>query len=691
MAAEIRRLPAFLRLDPVLGWGGVLAGVVEDPRDGALRLAPMGAAEALPLADAAGSLGGLTLPTGVAMAPDGRVLVADPAGGRILVSPVPPCPGGPAPEGGFAPLWPAAPRPQAPEAACALPRAPAPPGPWQLIRPRGVAFTAAGDLAVADAGDEAFPGRLLIYSWPEIAPRHVAALPGGPYDIAVAPDGGLFVALPEAGRVLWLDPLWRPVGGALWRGGAGSLHRPAHLIPEAGGTLLVIDEDPLSARPRVQRLDAIGRAQLLPEADLRALWQGVYPPPFTREGAAVHRPALACGGAGAALAGVTLDRQGRLAQGPVLVPTPAQIRRRRAGGWTSAALDSGIQGFAWDRVLLDLGLPEAAAVEIATLTSETPIEPERLPDLPETRWSAARRLLSADRPEALVQSDPGRFLWLRLGLRGDGAATPALNAVEITGPRASSLELLPAPFHDDPESRRFLDRFLSYFDVIRAEIGQEIQRFPAMLSARTAPEGQFLAWLAAWFDLALLARWPDETRRRFVARADALMRARGTVAGLSEVIALHLGRAPALVEEFRLRDYAARRGPGLDDLPDWGQGDPAQPGLFLGGELIWPLPAPRSETHRFVVVLPAACVPDAQARADMERLIDLFRPAHTSWRLVLAPAGIRIGCQSTIGVDMLLAGVPQAPLGEMRLGQSARLYAPTHAPPRIGAAVLRGP
>ena len=57
MAAEIRRLPAFLRLDPVIGWGGVLAGVVEDPRDGALRLAPMGAAEALPLADAAGSLG----------------------------------------------------------------------------------------------------------------------------------------------------------------------------------------------------------------------------------------------------------------------------------------------------------------------------------------------------------------------------------------------------------------------------------------------------------------------------------------------------------------------------------------------------------------------------------------------------------------------------------------------------------
>ena len=42
MAAEIRRPPAFLRLDPVLGWGGVLAGVVEDPRDGALRLAPMG-------------------------------------------------------------------------------------------------------------------------------------------------------------------------------------------------------------------------------------------------------------------------------------------------------------------------------------------------------------------------------------------------------------------------------------------------------------------------------------------------------------------------------------------------------------------------------------------------------------------------------------------------------------------------
>jgi hypothetical protein len=35
--------------------------------------------------------------------------------------------------------------------------------------------------------------------------------------------------------------------------------------------------------------------------------------------------------------------------------------------------------------------------------------------------------------------------------------------------------------------------------------------------------------------------------------------------------------------------------------------------------------------------------------------------------------GVRIGCQSSIGIDMLIGSYPAAPLGEMNLAQSSQL------------------
>jgi len=131
-----------------------------------------------------------------------------------------------------------------------------------------------------------------------------------------------------------------------------------------------------------------------------------------------------------------------------------------------------------------------------------------------------------------------------------------------------------------------------------------------------------------------------------------------------------------LIEGFRLRNYTQRRSIDTPDLPD---------GILRIGDA--PLTGPLfagNVAHRFIVIVPQSSVPNADAQVALERLINAYKPAHTAWRLIVIRPGIRVGCQSVIGVDTLLGSYPAEPLGAMQLGQSART-ASTHVP-RVGHA-----
>ena len=689
---QVVRLPAFVRLDAAIGWrlSPKSTDVRIEPSTGELELGSVGD-RLSPLTEAGGSFGGLTLPTGVAVAPDGTVLVADPEHRVILRNPHPGLFG---PEAGavpgFAPLWPAAPvvgpGGEPGVAACALPTVPARPGPYDLVRPRGLAFSRDGDLLVADEGRDDVPGRLIVLTWPELFVRRVVTIDGRPWDVAVDGRGRIHVADVAAGRVRRLTRGWVDDG---WPGGAGALNQPRHLAvatDEDGGDIVhVVDLAPGTGRDRLSRLTPLGAAEELTEDELTAFWQVVLPPPIQRREGALFAPGDPCPEHGPRLRGATVDRRGRLPQGPLLVHVAPAGRRARTGTYYSETLDSGTFAFAWHRLVLDMDLGTACAVGVRTVTLPQPLEPGRVAALPEQVWSTRILLTPERRPEVLIQSPPGRHLAVALTLIGDGAQSPRIRAVDVLGPRRSSLRFLPRPFHDDPVSRDFLDRFLSYFDTVFAEVEHRITRFPAQLTPQGAPEGAFLAWLAGWFDIEILASWSDATRRAFLAEAMALHRTRGTVAGLRAAIRLHLGLTapmPALIEGFRVRSYAQRRAVGTADLPD---GVLRIAGVPLTGPTV-----PGDTAHRFVVVVPAARVPTAESRDALRRLVDLFRPAHTDWQLIAVGPGVRVGCQSTVGVDTLIGTYPDEPLGEMRLGRSAALAGRPNLLARLGDARLGG-
>jgi hypothetical protein len=94
------------------------------------------------------------------------------------------------------------------------------------------------------------------------------------------------------------------------------------------------------------------------------------------------------------------------------------------------------------------------------------------------------------RLDAWIQSQPGRFLQLRLSLAGRGRETPRIAAVGVEHDGRSPADHLSALFREDAESRRFLERYLGL--AVRAiepvEDGLRLRR--VLFDPRLAPEGR---------------------------------------------------------------------------------------------------------------------------------------------------------------------------------------------------------
>lgn len=649
--------PPFLRLSARLGWP--LGPVPSRPGvpliDRPLTLGIAGR-RAIPLAEPFGTFGGRTLPKGLAIAADGRMFLADPLRRVILTAQAGAIPADRSAEANplwpFVPLWPARPlpAPATPGGLCDLAGAGAAEDLYALVEPVGVAIAPSGDLAILDRGAR----RVLVLAWPHARLRRLIRLEDGtPEALAFDGAGRLYVALTGPGAIRRWDALGRPDpafpriaprqplalavagrdGACGCRGGCDNSCTP--ILPP-GPVLHVIDGG------RLLSLDDRGLAVATDEDALRL----TLPPLLRGQGgdltwsdpaAPARDPVL--------FRNLALDVTGRhRGSGRPLIALPRRIEVPRAGAFTTTALDSGVSSFHWDRVTFDLDLPDSARLVVSTLTSEVEVAFDQLPTVSDDRWSGPLALVPGDLPEVMVQSGPGRFLWLKVELSGDGTTAPLIRGIDIFAPRRSALRYLPAPFHDDPESARFLDRFLGYFDTVSAEITARHRGLAELFDPRVTPS-EFLSWLGAWFDMTFLAAWPEATRREMIAQAMDLFRQRGTVAGLKRILQWHTGLAdplPQVIEHFRL---------------------PAG-GVMIGGA---PLD-PDAPAHRFTIVLPAHLAASDEDRLVLERLIAASVPAHARFDLRLIHPGITLGCHATIGVDTILGPAGGGALGTGDLG-----------------------
>jgi phage tail-like protein len=452
---------------------------------------------------------------------------------------------------------------------------------------------------------------------------------------------------------------------------------------------------------------------------------------------------------------VVVDRQGRLqlpcddgirAFGLDGEPATEDAARgdafQREGEFRSTAIDSRIEACQWHRIELRGAIPPGDSVEVQVTTAELELSDEEVDELPPTAWTSidpAREMAPVEKwsPQAcawdaLITAPPGRYLWLRLVLRGGGRTSPCVTAALVEYPRISFLRYLPGVFSVDPAGADFTDRFTAIFDRTLRSIEGRLDRLalsfdPLSAPAETVPgHPDFLTWLGTWIGVTLGRDWPEERRRRYLKDAARLYSTRGTPDGLRRQLLLLLGfdRAygehclaerprcrcvpaprncgpgpacepadppPLVLEHFKLRRWLyAGHGRLGSDSELWGRSiigrselsgatSPPSGNARIGVTRLDTVPDPlhdpfRVYAHAFSVFVPARIRGDAAERRALERLLALEAPAHAKADIRYVEPRFRVGIQASIGLDTVVARMPSGvTLDSARLRQGTVL------------------
>jgi len=291
--------------------------------------------------------------------------------------------------------------------------------------------------------------------------------------------------------------------------------------------------------------------------------------------------------------------------------------------------------------------------------------------------------------DVLVTSPSGRYLQVLVELSGDGRRGPVLASVRTRFPRESWLQYLPAVYSQPEEQRLFLDRYLAIAQATWSRIEGEVESFERYLDPRSAP-AEALPYLASWLDLQLEGSLTADQHRGLLQALSSVWTRWGTIAGLRDWVRVHLAvlsgldpdvvaaaGMPGIVERFVERRHVLLPPDGTHRawVPQalW---SPLverrfQVGVFdREGEVeIVSHGHPdtdvfRHYAHAFRVYVPAAWVATPPAQALLRRAIDLQRPAHTIFSLVLVEPRFRIGDQSTLDLDCVIGGDVPSRLGD---------------------------
>jgi phage tail-like protein len=505
-----------------------------------------------------------------------------------------------------------------------------------------------------------------------------------------------------------------------WTDVVKGLNEPSHMAIDRCGRLWVIDhaaDDTL----RIRLFDDDGQELPAPKTVEEAS-SFFEPLPFEVSATGLLSLAELCT-AKCPPCELTFNLNGDPADPPPLILAPFLT----AGTYQTSALDSRRQLCQWHRVILHGDLPPSTRVRVETFCADEEYDGDQIAGF--AVWErqevtggidASSRRIESD---CLVPSPPGRYLWLKLTLLGNGTATPVISAIEIEFPRLSSLRYLPAVFAAEPVSADFTARFLSLFDTplrrLERAVDTEASLFdPASTPAKrvgTAPI-DFLSWLASWIGIAFDRSWSEARRRRFLKQAGRLFAWRGTPEGLRQQLLQFLGWSPVpgcgldalprcscsdrplncapppeapsygtpplILEHFRLRRWlwlgVARIGA---QAVLWGQRLVNRTQLDSNAQAdftrLITTPDPRRDplhfyAHRFSVFVPACAGRTDAEHKSLENLLRTESPAHTHWEVVWVEPRFRIGVQSMIGFDAVVAGLPPAwRLGGLALGTAS--------------------
>lgn len=169
-----------------------------------------------------------------------------------------------------------------------------------------------------------------------------------------------------------------------------------------------------------------------------------------------------------------------------------RLDRERAvtGLYCMKAVDSGENGFRWDRVVVEADLPDDTALRVYAYAADHKQWGgwEDLDDgLRGLEGDPARRIYDIFGPPAansgdFYLKDTGRYLWLAFELTATGVGSPVIRALRLWMNADHMVDYLPAIY----QGQDFTRRFLSIFNSMYADMERRIDSLPALLDYERA-------------------------------------------------------------------------------------------------------------------------------------------------------------------------------------------------------------
>lgn len=312
------------------------------------------------------------------------------------------------------------------------------------------------------------------------------------------------------------------------------------------------------------------------------------------------------------------------------------------GMYCLPAVDSGENGFAWDRVLVEADLPPDTALRIYARASDTrqwgdwADLDQGLHSLGEDPVPALREIFGAPVGESgdCLLRRTGRYLWLMAELTATGAARPVIHAVRLWVRGDHMVDYLPAIYQED----EFTRRFLSVFNSVFSDMEHAIDGLPGRMDYGYA-RGELLRYLASW--VCVEGADSDEVLRARIRTALPDYEQLYTVEGVRRSVRRLTGKEPILIEHFQVS-------PNRPDCAD--------PELYrrLYGE----------DPYRFFVLLPEDTFSSQRERQQFQRDMEEVIPAGMSMQMVQLKPCIQLDWHTYLGVNSRVGGYVPAAIDE---------------------------
>jgi phage tail-like protein len=413
------------------------------------------------------------------------------------------------------------------------------------------------------------------------------------------------------------------------------------------------------------------------------------------------------GGWDGPVAAMTIDPKGRILV--LLGDGNAPLALSPTGAWASqgAMWSSSISGggarVAWRQIRSGVDLPPGTHIQLFYTTRDKadPIPVDPAADVPFDPgvWTA----VPPNADDIFVPRDPAIYLFVGALLLSDGTATPVLHQMRADFSPDPLYEHLPAFYRNTAPPTDFMRRLTALYGSVLAEIEEEIGAKAAAVDPLSIGEGD-LPWLASWLAVDLDPDAPLAVRRQAIVEAFRNDGRRGTPQGFKAAMLVQAGVHVTIDEPladaswFVLPGETSCGGSGASPGAPLGVGTglgAAEPfGAILGStaqfehshlitdeEAGAPLFEPSA--YRFTVRVHRA---EARGEARIQKIrgaIEREKPAHTVARLEIIEPIMRVGAQSRLGIDTVVASVPRA----TALGSSPWRVG-GEAEPRTGSARL---